>query len=61
MSDASSQVPDYFDLDPSKHPVKVELQLPGLVLEKLYQLSQASGRSMDELVLEILDNSLREG
>lgn len=58
MNKPSSQTPDYFDLDPSRHPAKINLQLPGSVLEKLQHLSSEEGRSIDELIPEILDNSL---
>jgi len=60
MNKPSSQTPDHFDLDPARHPVKINLQLPRSVLEKLQHQSSVTGRSIDELILEILDNSLED-
>jgi hypothetical protein len=51
---------DCFRLDPGKLPKKVNVDLPPAVAEYLEKLVGASGRSMDELILEILDKGLQD-
>jgi predicted DNA-binding protein len=41
-------------------PRRLELDLPPPVLERLQQLSQRSGRSIDELALELIDRALQD-
>ncbi len=49
---------DRFKIDPTKLPQPLELELPERVLEQLTKLAAQTGRSVDELVLEILDSHL---
>lgn len=55
---ADSSVPDHFDLDPRRMPLRVDLELPQKVRGKLEMISAATGRSMDEVILEILASSV---
>ena len=47
-------VPDYFDLDPLRMPLRVDLDLQQHILVELQKQSAASGRSLDEIILEII-------
>ena len=47
-----------FSLDPAKFPKKLELDLSPAVESRLRKLAAASGRSVHELILEILDREL---
>jgi hypothetical protein len=50
---------DYrFKIDPTKLPQPLELELPVRVLEQVTKLAAQTGRSVDELILEILDSHL---
>jgi predicted HicB family RNase H-like nuclease len=49
-----------FSLDPEKLPKKLELDLSPVVEDRLLKRAAASGRSVDELILEILDKALHE-
>jgi hypothetical protein len=42
----------------AEFPRRLELELPPPVLERLQQLSERSGRSIDELALELIDRAL---
>ena len=43
----------------AEFPRRLELELPPPVLERLQQLSERSGRSIDELALELIDRALQ--
>lgn len=47
-----------FSLDPTRFPRSLDLNLAPEVLEILRERARASGRSIDELILEILNRSL---
>ena len=49
-----------FDLDLSKFPQKLEISIPPRVMEILEKKAAASERSIDELVLELIDEGLGE-
>lgn len=49
-----------FTLDPSKFPKRVDLTLPPEIEAKLEEMALRSGRSIDEVILEILDRSMSE-
>ena len=49
---------DRFKIDPTKLPQPLELELPVRVLEQVTKLAAQTGRSVDELILEILDSHL---
>jgi len=49
-----------FKLDPSKFPQKLEIDIPPRVMETLEKKSAATGRSVDELILELIDEGLGE-
>ena len=51
---------DRYRIDPTKLPKPIELDLMPELKEKLHALSERSGRSIDELILEILDRALRD-
>lgn len=53
-----SIVPDCFDLDPMRMPLRVDLDLPPHILDKLQDQSDATGRSLDEIILEIIGKSV---
>ena len=48
-----------WELDPSKFPKKLELELSAEAMEQLRTAAQRTGRSEDELILEILDQALQ--
>jgi hypothetical protein len=48
-----------WELDPSKFPKKLELELSAETMEQLRTTAQRTGRSDDELILEILDQALQ--
>jgi predicted DNA-binding protein len=49
---------DDFLLDPDRLPKKLDVDLPPELAERLMKVSAVSGRSVDELILEILDKFL---
>jgi len=49
-----------FNFDPSKFPKKLEIDIPPRVMEILEEKSAATGRSIDELILELIDEGLGE-
>jgi hypothetical protein len=51
---------DCFKIDPERLPKSVSIDLPPPVAEHLEKLVVATGRSMDELILEILDQGLED-
>jgi predicted DNA-binding protein len=51
---------DNFGIDPGKLPKQMDLDLPAKLLEQLENTAAATGRSVDELILEILDRYLQE-
>ena len=53
-----SESEDQFRIDPDKLPKQLDIDLPSDVAEKLEKTSAATGRSVEELILEILDQYL---
>lgn len=51
---------DQFRIDPTKLPRQLDIDLPPAVLEQLQKDAAATGRSVDELILEILDRYLQD-
>jgi len=49
-----------FRFDPSKFLQKLEIDIPPRVMEILEKKSAATGRSIDELILELIDEGLGE-
>ena len=49
-----------FRIDPGKLPRQLDIDLPPAVQEKLEKTAAATGRSVDELILEILDQYLKD-
>ena len=49
---------DRFKIDPTKLPQPLEIELSDRTLEQLTKLAAQTGRSVDELILEILDSHL---
>ncbi len=49
---------DRFRIDPDKLPKQLDIDLPPDVAEQLEKTAAATGRSVDELILEILDRYL---
>lgn len=49
-----------FSLDPEKLPKKLELDLSPALEDRLRKRAVATGRSLDELILEILDRALSD-
>jgi predicted DNA-binding protein len=47
-------------IDPLKLPKSLELELPAELLARLEKSAAATGRSRDEILLEILDRGLQE-
>lgn len=47
-------------IDPDKLPKQIEIELKPETLQQLKDLAEASGRSIDEFILEILDKSLKD-
>ena len=48
-----------WELDPSKFPKKLNLELSAQAMAQLRTTAQRTGRSEDELILEILDQALQ--
>lgn len=53
-----SPVPDHFDLDPGRIPLRVDLELSDKIRRKLEMICAATGRSLDEVILQILSKSV---
>jgi fructose-1,6-bisphosphatase/sedoheptulose 1,7-bisphosphatase-like protein len=51
---------DYYRIDPIKLPKQIDIDLSPAVEEQLLKLAAATGRSVDELILEILDQGLQD-
>jgi predicted DNA-binding protein len=51
---------DQLKIDPLRLPKSLELELPAEVLERLQKTAAATGRSLDEILLEILNRGLQE-
>lgn len=51
---------DQFRIDPAKLPKQLDIDLSPAVLEQLEKHAAATGRSVDELILEILDRYLQD-
>ena len=51
---------DSFRLDPEKLPKQLDIDLSPEVLDRLQEIAAKSGRSVDELILEILDQYLQD-
>ncbi len=49
-----------YRIDPSKLPKQLDTDLPPAVAERLRKIAAATGRSLDELILEILDKHLQD-
>ncbi|QCH15503.1 ribbon-helix-helix protein, CopG family [Synechococcus sp. CB0101] len=49
-----------YRIDPDKLPKKLDIDLPPALLKKLAENAAATGRSLDELILEILDQYLQD-
>ena len=49
-----------FKIDPSKLPKQIEIDVPQRLLEQLEKKSKETGRSLDELLLELLDKEMGE-
>ena len=47
-----------FHIDPAKLPKKLELELTEELLERLKRQSQRSGRSIDEIILQMLNEHI---
>lgn len=45
-------------LDPLRLPQRLEINLPSEVLAVLQRKAESSGRSIDEIILEVLDREL---
>jgi predicted DNA-binding protein len=58
MSTSDSE--DFYRIDPKKLPKRLDLDLPPHVEEQLLKLAAVTGRSIDELILEILDQYLQD-
>ncbi|MFM2173520.1 MAG: hypothetical protein RLZZ54_1447 [Cyanobacteriota bacterium] len=46
-------------LDPERMPQKLQINLPGELLAVLQQKAALTGRSIDEIILEMLDRELQ--
>lgn len=51
---------DEIYFDKSKLPQKIEIDVPPKVMDNLERKSAATGRSIDELILELIDEGLGE-
>ena len=49
-----------YRLDPEKFPKQLDIDLDQETLERLQEVAARSGRSVDELILEILDQYLQD-
>jgi hypothetical protein len=52
---------EYFDLKPERYPQKIALDLSPAVVEWLQQAVRRTGRSEDELLLQLLDLGMKAG
>ena len=51
---------DCYRIDPTKLPKQIDIDLSPAVEEQLLKLAAVTGRSVDELILEILDQGLKD-
>ena len=51
---------DQWSLNPQEFPQKIELDLPGDVAEYVAKRAAATGRSPEEILVELLDRALSE-
>jgi hypothetical protein len=51
---------NFYRIDPTKLPKQVDIDLPREVEGQLRKLAAMTGRSLDELILEILDQGLQD-
>ncbi len=51
---------DCYRIDPTKLPKQIDIDLSPAVEEQLLKLAAVTGRSVDELILEILDQGLQD-
>ncbi len=51
---------DRYRIDPSKLPKQIDIDLPPEVEDRLRKIAPMTGRSLDELILEILDQGLQD-
>jgi len=51
---------DRYRINPAKLPKEIDIDLPPALEEQLLKLAARTGRSVDELILEILDRYLQE-
>lgn len=57
---SNDQQEDRYRLDPEKFPKQLDIDLDQETLERLQEVAARSGRSVDELILEILDQYLQD-
>ena len=51
---------DRYRIDPDKLPKQIDIDIPSDMKESLLKMAAAPGRSIDELILDILDKALQE-
>jgi predicted DNA-binding protein len=56
----ASDSEDRYRIDPTKLPKQIDIELSPAVEEQLLKLAAVTGRSVDELILEILDQGLQD-
>lgn len=49
--------PDFFQLDPSRFPRRIDLELPGETINFLERLSNKTGRSVSDLAADLLSQA----
>jgi predicted DNA-binding protein len=57
---SNDQQEDRYRLDPEKFPKQLDIDLDQETPERLQEVAARSGRSVDELILEILDQYLQD-
>ena len=57
---SNDQQEDRYRLDPEKFPKQLDIDLDQETLERLQEVAARSGRSVDELILEILGQYLQD-
>lgn len=55
-----SDISDQWSLDPERLPQKIEIDLPGEVAEYVARVAAATGRSPEEILVELLDRGVSE-
>ena len=51
---------DRYRIDPAKLPKQLDIDLPPAIAEHLRTVAAETGRSVEELILEIIDRHLHE-